>query len=305
MRFECLPGCGLCCSYKVALLPGELERIESLGYQKEYFSRGGSLQKDNGFCVFLGDDKSCSIYDRRPVFCRSFPFYRADDGSIDVDLSCPGVGRGPEVEPVFEYSAQGTPDPTAVRKLPGYVSFERFQEIGRHWCDRNVNIRSLAMLLQSAQDQAKRFNPMPTKDFGDLFDIPDGMNTHLTEQGITTYPFDLREERLVIGDHTYALIDEEMSEEYLAEVVQYLRIWFERRAFYRFCLACSISAPVLRRPMQVAFHFVESLAQRIAEIKAALNHRWKQDDIEILKEAIRAVDGRLTTKCRATKIEIV
>lgn len=305
MRFECLPGCGLCCSYKVLLLPGEVETIGSLGYHPGFFSQGGCLAKDNGFCVFLGDDKRCSIYDRRPVFCRSYPFYHEDDSSIDVDLSCPGVGRGPEVEPVFEYPAQGAPDPKTVRKLPGYVPFERFREIGLDWCDDNARIGGLAILLKSAQDQARRFNPMPVKDFGDLFDIPDGMNTHLAEEGITTYPFDLQEERLVIGDHTYALTDEEMPEEHLAEVMQYLRIWFHRRAFYRFCLACSINAPVLRRPMQVGFHFVESLAQRIAEIRAALTHRWKQDDIEIVKEAIRAVDGRLRTKCCAAKIQII
>ena len=301
MRFECLPGCGLCCSYKVALLPGDLERIEGLGYQPEFFARDGAMQKTYEFCVFLDDDKRCSIYDGRPGLCRSFPFYLEDDGSIDVDLSCPGVGRGPEVEPAFDYSAGGKIDKKTAGSIPDYLPFERFRKIGLHWCDANYMHGSLEKLLESAHEQEQRYNRALVSRFGSLLDIPDGMNTHLSDEGIAAYPFVLLGDKLVIGDHTYPLIDGEMPSDYMAELVDYMRTWFGRYVFYRFCLACSASMPIMR-PMGVAFHFMILLAERLSELRVALCQQWKQDDVEILKEAIRAMDGRLRTKYRSARI---
>ena len=305
MKFECLPGCGLCCSYKVALLPGDAERIEGLGYQQAIFAADGALQKDSGFCAFLEDDRRCSIYDGRPGLCRSFPFFLEDDGSIDVDLSCPGVGQGPEVEPVFEYEAGGVIDKKTAESLPNYLEYDKFRKIGLDWCRANARPDSLGELILSARDQIRRMNRMPIRGFAGFFEILDSMNTHLSADGVTTYPFFLRNEMLVVVDRTYPLIYAEMPPECLEAFVEYVETWFGRYVFYRFCLACSASMPAMLRPMGMAFHFVEVLAELVSGISAVLKLRWNQDDLKSLGEAIRAIDGRLRTKCRSAKIQIV
>ena len=304
MRFECLPGCGLCCSYKVALLQGDVEIIEALGYKREFFVRDGALRKGDAFCVFLDEHKRCSVYDGRPGLCRSFPFHLEDDGSIDVDLSCPGVGRGPEIEPEFGYAAGGKIDKKTAESILDYLPFERFKKIGLHWCNANSRHGSLDQLLQSAREQVRRHNRAPVDGLGSLLDILDGMNTHFTDEGIVTYPFVLRGDRVGVGDRLYPLTYGEMPNEYVTEVLGYLRTWFGRYVFYRFCLACSAGLPVMR-PMGVAFLCMRLLAERIAKLRMALIQRWKQDDIEIVKEAIRAIDGRLRTKCRSARIRII
>lgn len=304
MRFECLPGCALCCSYKVALLPGDEERIEGLGYQQTVFACDGALRKDNGFCVFLETDKRCSIHEGRPGLCRSFPFYLEDDGSIDVDLSCPGLGRGPEVEPAFDYAAGGKLDSKTTSSIPNYLPFEQFRKTGLHWLSAVSKSDALGTLLQSARDQMRRHNRIPISNLGSLFDIVDGVNTHLSDEGIVTYPFLLLGDKLAIGEHTYPLTEGEMPREYMAGVLDYIQTWFGRYVFYRFCLACSMSMPAIR-PMGIAFQFVATLTERIADIRTALSQRWKRDDTETLREAIRAIDGRLRTRCRAARIHII
>ncbi|HET6455790.1 MAG TPA: YkgJ family cysteine cluster protein [Armatimonadota bacterium] len=305
MRSECLPGCGLCCSYKVALLPGDAERIERLGYQQGRFACDGALQKDDGFCVFLEEDRRCSIYDERPGLCRSFPFFLEDDGSIDIDLSCPGVDRGPEIEPVFGYEAGGAIDKKTAGRLPNYLPFEKFREIGLDWCRANARPDSLGELLLSAQDQIRRANRMPIRGFAGLLEITDCMNTHITADGITTYPFFLRDESVIIVDRTYPMTIQEMPAECVEAFVDYLRTWFGRYVFYRFCLACSAGMPTTLRPMGMAFYFAGQLVERISGLTAVLIQRWDQDDMESMKEAIRAIDGRLRTKCRSAQIQIV
>jgi len=304
MKFECLPGCGLCCSYKVALLPGDVERIESLGYQQEHFSCDGALEKGDNFCVFMEDDRRCSVYEGRPTLCRSYPFFLEDDGSIDVDLSCPGIGRGPEVAPVFEYQA-GRSDLKIAESLPNYLEYDKFRKIGMDWCAANARPDSLGELILSARDQIRRMNRMPIRGFAGLFEILESMNTHLSADGVITYPFFLRNDMLVVVDRSYPLTYAEMPPECLAALVEYLETWFGRYVFYRFCLACSASMPATLRPMGMAFHFAAVLAELVSGISAVLKLRWNQDDLESLGEAIRAIDGRLRTKCRAARIETI
>ena len=73
--------CGLCCTLAVKLKPGEIKKIESLGYGREDFTEtdpGGNvvLKRPNGWCRFFERKKGvgvCRIYDSRPEPCRDFP----------------------------------------------------------------------------------------------------------------------------------------------------------------------------------------------------------------------------------------
>ena len=42
---------------------------------RESPASGLTLQTLDLPCPFLGDDGSCTVYDRRPLICRLFPFY--------------------------------------------------------------------------------------------------------------------------------------------------------------------------------------------------------------------------------------
>ncbi len=50
---------------------------------------------ENGSCIFLSRNR-CTIYNRRPLICRFYPFSMVEDGGyiFEVDADCPGVGLG-------------------------------------------------------------------------------------------------------------------------------------------------------------------------------------------------------------------
>lgn len=52
------------------------KRLESDGVIRHFRSGSGKFtiaQKANGDCIFLGADRLCEVYDRRPDVCRNFP----------------------------------------------------------------------------------------------------------------------------------------------------------------------------------------------------------------------------------------
>jgi len=108
MKFKCLPGCALCCHYKVSLLPDDVEKIRSTVKADDNFwvedsTEGGRvigyLKRKEGLCIFLTKERFCSIYPQRPRYCCLYPFMKEVyfRSEIDVDLSCPGLDYGREV----------------------------------------------------------------------------------------------------------------------------------------------------------------------------------------------------------------
>jgi Fe-S-cluster containining protein len=55
-----------------------------------------ALKKGRGSCVFLNNERRCTIYDNRPAYCRQFPFHFhvSDRIKVELDLSCRGVWYG-------------------------------------------------------------------------------------------------------------------------------------------------------------------------------------------------------------------
>jgi Fe-S-cluster containining protein len=55
-------------------------------------------EKANYDCIFW-EDGGCSVYERRPFQCRSYPFWTANLSSREewerLSSSCPGIGQGP------------------------------------------------------------------------------------------------------------------------------------------------------------------------------------------------------------------
>ena len=107
-RFQCLPGCGLCCSYKVSLLKADIAALELAGLPASEFvdtvrrpasGLAACIAKRDGFCLFLDERRRCRVYEHRPLYCRLYPYVRESHvhTQLDVSLSCPGVGQGPEL----------------------------------------------------------------------------------------------------------------------------------------------------------------------------------------------------------------
>ena len=323
MHFRCLENCGMCCSYKVALLPADIRRIVKKGYDKDEFSDNGFLMKKGGYCVFLGHDLKCAIYDERPAYCRAFPFYVEGD-EIDIDLSCPGIGQGSEFRIKFdEYPSHGVQKikDEVLQKLPGYVSEDRFKEVGLAWCESllETDLSPSLVLPFGGEGEPTPFNKGGreiNKRQGDMweriFSITDGRGTHFTPEGkIVRYQFDLEDSTFKIENHTYQLREcsssSPLPENTLKKIVDYLRFWFGRSIFYRFCLVSSIGIHRPESPFAVAFTFITKLSERIVMLKNALSLHWEVNESNVheenmLREAIRAVDGRLRTKCQSARI---
>ncbi len=85
--------CAKCCfDTKMPLTAEDISRISSLGYPEWYFvvfDEVPRLRNENGKCVFLNEDGSCSIYDHRPLGCKLYPLvYDPDKGAV-LDELCP------------------------------------------------------------------------------------------------------------------------------------------------------------------------------------------------------------------------
>lgn len=115
LHFECTQ-CGNCCSGPpgyVWVTKEEISRIsKSLGREDGWLDkkhlrrvqfRYSLTEKSDGDCIFLkrdGEKSYCSIYDVRPLQCRTWPFWTENLRSVDswnrAALTCPGMNRGKE-----------------------------------------------------------------------------------------------------------------------------------------------------------------------------------------------------------------
>lgn len=112
LRFTCTR-CGRCCKGpepgyvridgdEMAALCERLELTPS-AFGKQYLRRlsDGTIaltEHPNGDCIFWEDGLGCSVYDVRPVQCRTFPFWpevlATEADWDDYASDCPGMGHG-------------------------------------------------------------------------------------------------------------------------------------------------------------------------------------------------------------------
>lgn len=108
LRFECIQ-CGRCCTGSgiVWVSPEECAAIaDLLDLPRDVLVREYLVECEHGFvlrshpdtsCVMLRDDR-CTIYQARPLQCRSYPFWAEILESSEAWLSeasrCPGIDRG-------------------------------------------------------------------------------------------------------------------------------------------------------------------------------------------------------------------
>ncbi|HWG91365.1 MAG TPA: YkgJ family cysteine cluster protein [Candidatus Thermoplasmatota archaeon] len=99
LTFTCLPGCGFCCTCSPGLIDGEPERLKAdaetgpFVVPRQDGSLGLALRNGATACNFLGEDRRCGVYFKRPTVCRTFPFHFHLGERIQVNgnLGCPGL----------------------------------------------------------------------------------------------------------------------------------------------------------------------------------------------------------------------
>lgn len=117
LQFECQKDCSKCCGGSPGYVWLNEQNIEdirhTLGISREefllqYTKRVGDgislidLEDDNWNCIMLKDGK-CSIYDVRPLQCRTYPFWHQNlehklSWAVEKE-SCPGIGKGRVYQP--------------------------------------------------------------------------------------------------------------------------------------------------------------------------------------------------------------
>lgn len=110
LRFECTQ-CGDCCTgapgfvwvnkQEIAALAKRLN-MEVPDFEREYVRNVGIrkslVEYDNGDCVFLDDQRKCTVYEDRPRQCKTWPFWDSnvatpDDWDYTCSV-CPGCNKG-------------------------------------------------------------------------------------------------------------------------------------------------------------------------------------------------------------------
>ena len=135
-RFVCLPGCGLCCSYRVLVTETDRQRFRAVTADAEPWEVGTNvglaLRRTSGFCLYLDAQQRCTVHEHRPEHCRAYPYLWTtyDRAQLDVDLSCPGLGRGNPIpaewyQPPVEAAQRQAHRGEAIRELQGLLRAQR------------------------------------------------------------------------------------------------------------------------------------------------------------------------------------
>ena len=110
LRFTCTQ-CGNCCTGAPGFVWVGLEEIERLaahlGLEVDEFGRRfvrrvgrhhSLIERPNGDCVFWDRASGCTVYQARPVQCRTWPFWEENledpEEWARVQTGCPGSGSG-------------------------------------------------------------------------------------------------------------------------------------------------------------------------------------------------------------------
>lgn len=305
LRFRCLEGCGLCCTYQVPVLAGETAFLEAY---REAVVRGkseradtapnvaGYLRRENGACVFLNEEKRCTIYADRPIYCRLFPLIRDSYAcrQIDANYSCPGLGAG---EPFAQSDFEGVAELEATAAdLAGWErrqrqSYEFAVEMLRArgaYCPEEAMQSAVAELLSEALSQGslesvRRLHQAVVASrpaltaCGNLEEV--GQLGGLVSQVSGSGGADLRPEETGL-------------------LREYLMLWVRRNLTLR---AAHAQALASLRPENVAYHFARIVAEAAVAVCEAA-----QDSSEAnrIAEAIRQVDSSLRSRYMSARISL-
>ena len=110
VRFTCQPDCGRCCDEPGGIVYLSRNDVERLAQHAnltvpEYLKKDCTTTLDgryvlrsnqsDGICIYLDENKQCTIYEVRPQQCKAFPWWaenlRSQRSWKQVKASCPGL----------------------------------------------------------------------------------------------------------------------------------------------------------------------------------------------------------------------
>ena len=110
LSFSCTR-CGACCTGAPGFVWVDVDEIDalaqSLGMTRDAFSmkyvrrigdRYSLKEKRGGDCIFWEKGKGCTVYEARPIQCRTWPFWPENIATPEdwehIKSICPGSGKG-------------------------------------------------------------------------------------------------------------------------------------------------------------------------------------------------------------------
>ena len=305
---------------------------------------GHVLRRESGFCTHLDSRRRCGIYEQRPEQCRAYPYLWTaySRSTLDVDLSCPGLGRGESI------SLPARPSDDEIHPAQRREAIRRVQELlraqKRYAAPETLNLlgkRYLKELAAVWPGKGLRMSPSwrPQTNLETAADLSTGagwlepilqlrlnrarMERHFSRPGwntrlgpeaqVTIYRFWVAGGVLHIEpgrgvSQALQLLDQAQFAWHplaLAARGAYLELWLERDLPLR--LASNMAVAGLLRGDHVATCYLDFFADvdwrlSVLALMLASARGKKEVDQAIVLEAIRGSDNLLRAWCESARL---
>jgi Fe-S-cluster containining protein len=335
LRFRCLPGCGLCCrTYRIALTGLDLDRLKGVvdpetcpTIEPAPGAQDGGIMafmvngREKG-CCYLDGNARCSVYDNRPLYCRTYPLIRDTYERLEmsVDYTCPGVGEGDpvgtdQIEEAFLLEARERPEAFKVResatnyrvicaslKAMGlYTDTELIRRVCAELVRRASSFRrSIEVSAYFADSAAALAGSLAA--CGNITDpqaaerILEGMEEMLGRKRAETRG----DGRIDSGDaEAEGRKGCELSGGAAESLCDYLEEWIRRQALLRFAHATAMARPGKLNVLHSFFAFLAHAASETLSGAEKLSRREGEPKISarLVMDAIRKTEGPLRSRC--------
>ncbi len=319
LRFRCLPECGLCCrSYRVPLTELDLAHLQEVVEPKACSSiefaepvNGGGIRafmenrRAKG-CCYLDENVRCSVYEHRPLYCRTYPLIRDTYGQLEmsVDYTCPGVGEGDpvtgdQIEEAFRIEAQNRLKALKVPEASAYY---------RVICGslKAMGVYAEAQLMRSVCSQLISrglAHRRGTEISGYFTGAAEVLARVLAGVGNITDPEAVL--RIVAsvedtpGCRAVQTEGSELSEEAAGALAGYLAEWIRRQALLRFVHTTALARPGGLNVLHSFFAFLADAACSVLRVAEGLRNReaGRRISARLMRQAIGKNEGPLRSMC--------
>jgi Fe-S-cluster containining protein len=335
LRFRCLPGCGLCCrTYRIPLTESDLVRLKqvvepeacsTIALAKHEQGGGIAAFMENGKgkgCCYLDEDARCSVYDSRPLYCRTYPLIRDTYEGLEmsVDHTCPGVGEGDpvtteQIEEAFLLEGKSRPEALKVtessanyrvicgslKAMGVYADAALVRSVCAELVRRGLNSRrsseilayfegAAAVLARLLAGAGNIVNPEAAARLIEGVEGNPGGKAAETTRDAGTVPG---------GTDRGFREESELSEGAAESLADYLAEWIRRQALLRFVHGTALARPRKLNVLNSFFAFLVHGAHEILTGAEGLRRQEGEQKVtaRMMRAAIRENEGPLRSRC--------
>jgi Fe-S-cluster containining protein len=335
LRFRCLPGCGLCCrTYRIPLTESDLVRLKqvvepeacsTIALAKHEQGGGIAAFMENGKgkgCCYLDEDARCSVYDSRPLYCRTYPLIRDTYEGLEmsVDHTCPGVGEGDpvtteQIQEAFLLEGKSRPEMLdltescanyrvicgSLKAMGVYADAALVRSVCAELVRRGLNSRrsseilayfegAAAVLARLLAGAGNIVNPEAAARLIEGVEGNPGGKAAETTGDAGTVP----------GETDRGFLEEsELSEGAAESLADYLAEWIRRQALLRFVHGTALARPRKLNVLNSFFAFLVHGAHEILTGAEGLRRQEGEQKVtaRMMRAAIRENEGPLRSRC--------